>query len=207
MQVGHLVHFTQVIPPRTQNYSTYGICHSSCTSQQVQKDDVMWNSFIGYCYTVTCWWDTCLWKFFTYTSSWWVIEGSMYIDSTVVLISIILYWFKLIIYVCTNCIGTGLELSVLRENSSLGDNCFDETQLVERNFNYDFNYQQFVHWSVHYAVIINNEYTLFKVYIRNTHRVILYYWSDLQQLGGIIIANHQREASFILQNKIKCNCF
>ena len=37
MTVGHVVHFRQVIPPRTQNYSTYGICHSSCTSQQVQK--------------------------------------------------------------------------------------------------------------------------------------------------------------------------
>ena len=66
----------------------------------------------------------------------------------------------------------------MRENSSLGDNCFDETQLVERNFNYDFNYQQFVHLPKEVSimpVIINNEYTLFKVYIRNTHRVILYY--------------------------------
>ena len=42
-------------------------------------------------------------------------------------------------------VGSGLELSVLRENSSLGSNCFDERKLVERNLNYDFNFQQFVY--------------------------------------------------------------
>ena len=38
MQVGHRVEFTQVIPPRAGNYSTYGTCHSSCTSQGVKKE-------------------------------------------------------------------------------------------------------------------------------------------------------------------------
>ena len=41
--------------------------------------------------------------------------------------------------------GTGLELSVLRENTTLGNNCFDQRQIVERNLNYDFNFQQFVY--------------------------------------------------------------
>ena len=48
-------------------------------------------------------------------------------------------------FIYTHYLGTGLELSVLRENSSLGNNCFDETQIVERNLNYDFNFQQFVY--------------------------------------------------------------
>ena len=35
LQVGHLVRRTQIIPPGTLNYSTYGTCHSNCTSQLV----------------------------------------------------------------------------------------------------------------------------------------------------------------------------
>ena len=42
-------------------------------------------------------------------------------------------------------IGTGLELSLLRQNDSLGDNCFEELKVIDRNLNYDFDYQQFVH--------------------------------------------------------------
>ena len=42
-------------------------------------------------------------------------------------------------------IGSGLELSLLRQNNSLGDNCFEEVQVIDRNLNYDFDYQQFVY--------------------------------------------------------------
>ena len=38
MQVGHQVRFTQVIPPGAGNYSTYGTCHSSCLSREVEKE-------------------------------------------------------------------------------------------------------------------------------------------------------------------------
>ena len=38
-------------------------------------------------------------------------------------------------------------MSLLRRNDSLGDNCFEEVQVIDRNLNYDFDYQQFVHLS------------------------------------------------------------
>ena len=42
-------------------------------------------------------------------------------------------------------LGIGLELSVLRMNQQCSTNRMEEVTLIDRNLNFDFNFQQTVH--------------------------------------------------------------
>ena len=53
-----------------------------------------------------------------------------------------------ILFIFVSFPGTGLEFSVVEiVNCSSGQTRFEQTQLVERNVNYDFNFQQANHLS------------------------------------------------------------
>ena len=43
-------------------------------------------------------------------------------------------------------LGSGVELTVLKRRDSCGNTSrYEQVNIIERNLNYDFNYQQFVH--------------------------------------------------------------
>lgn len=81
----------------------------------------------------------------------------------------------------------------------LGENCFVETQIVDQNLNYDFNFQQFVHFPRDITImrvnkLVNYHYLCSKMmydhYLQTYNRVILSFWSaftKVQEQEGLAL--------------------